>query len=775
MTIFAKSSLIGRLLPKLLAKSPDAAIFQGKSDQLFKAMFEQAAVGVAVVSTKPVQILQINQCYCDILGYSINELLGKSLLDFTHPDDIERDVAAQEDIQEIIESVYAGQKRYIKKDGSVVWVNLAVTPIGDTNNIDDDPIHIVTVQDITNQKKAENSLKESEATARALLEAPTDSIFLTDKDGIIHNLNKTAAERLGRNEHELIGKCGYDYMPPDLAEYRKRKTDEVFKTGKTQRFEDRRGDMWFDSVIYPIIDGKGLIGKAAIIARDITQRKQADRALEISEKKFRTIFEQAAVGVAVVESKSGRFLQINQRYCDILGYTVGEMLQKTVVDITYPKDLEEDFAIWWKQEGKKDSLFARQKRYIKKDGSPVWVKISVSALWDYEDQSDERVYITVVEDINEQKKAEEEVKESNARYDGLFERSSDAVIVHDLGGRFLDANPAALKLLGHDKAQLMGTPIGRLMHREEVPAATEALNEIIETGFMKEPFIYQLINKNKENIWVESTASLLYKDGVPYGIQEVARNITMRKQHEAELLKAKQVADQANQAKSEFLANISHELRTPMQAVLGFSKLGLDRLESINKEKTKQYFAEIHTSGQRLLNMLNNLLDLSRLEAGMVAYRFRRRKLSNVLLDVLDELDPLIKEKKVVIKFENLDAPDFASFDKEKIMQVIRNLLANAIKFSTPGASITTVVLPNNGSIVVSVKDRGPGIPENELESIFDKFVQSSKTKTGAGGTGLGLAICHEIIKAHGGNIWAENNTGDGATFSFTLPVSQTR
>jgi len=778
MSLMKKKSIItspfGRSSSSAKSKLPEATELLEKSEQFFRAIFEQASVGVAVVNSDSAEILQINQRFADLVGRSIDELLGTQIFELTHPDDLEDDQTMRQQILDGKNRIIARQKRYLKKNGNTVWVNVSISAIGDESHRENEPMHITVVQDITEQKKAEKTLKESESTARALLEAPTDSIFLTDEYGIIHDVNKTAAEKLGQPIHELIGRCAYDYMPPDVAAERAALTEKVFKTGEIQRFEDKRGDIWFDSVIYPITDDTGAISKAAVIARDITHRKTVERALAKSAGTFRTIFEQASVGVAVVVSESGQFLQVNQRYADILGYTIDEMLNKTVTDITFPEDLPKDDTARINLVENRDAELAWQKRYFKKDGSLVWVSVSVSATWDYEDQRDERVHITVVQDITEQKHAEEDTKESNERYNSLFERSNDVVFLHDFDGNFLDANPAALELLGYTRKELLKLVFVDIMYPEEVTAGRKAMREVIKTGSLKKPFQYRLKPKKGDNIWVESTASLLYKEGTAYAVQEVSRDITQRKKYEDELLHAKHLADQANQSKSEFLANISHELRTPMQGVLGFSKLGLDRIESINKQKTGHYFTEIYTSGRRLLNMVNNLLDLSRLEAGMEVYRFRRRNLSNVVVDVLEELQPLINEKNLEMVFQEPGKAGLASFDRDKIMQVVRNLLANAIKYSKVKSSIHMVITKRDDCVAMSIEDRGPGIPKEELVTIFDKFVQSSQTKTGAGGTGLGLAICYEIVKAHNGKIWAENNKKGGATFHFMLPVSQT-
>ncbi|MCP4752897.1 MAG: HAMP domain-containing histidine kinase [Proteobacteria bacterium] len=211
-------------------------------------------------------------------------------------------------------------------------------------------------------------------------------------------------------------------------------------------------------------------------------------------------------------------------------------------------------------------------------------------------------------------------------------------------------------------------------------------------------------------------------------------------------------------------------MRTPMQGILGFAKLGMERIYEAPKGKLADYFSEVYSSGQRLLVLLNDLLDLSKLETDKERYNFKDWTISNLTVNVLNEFEALCQEKNITIEFHPPDFEDRTSMDKIKIMQVIRNLLSDAINFS-PAKSKTAVEITSlQKNLLLSIKDGGIGQPEAELETVFEKFVQSSKTKIGAGGTGLGLAICKQIVLDHHGEIWAGNNPEGGATFYFSLP-----
>jgi signal transduction histidine kinase len=241
----------------------------------------------------------------------------------------------------------------------------------------------------------------------------------------------------------------------------------------------------------------------------------------------------------------------------------------------------------------------------------------------------------------------------------------------------------------------------------------------------------------------------------------------------AEAEKARLAAEAANRSKSEFLANMSHELRTPMHAILSFASFGVDKAGRAERDKLAHYFGNIHKSGARLLILLNDLLDLSKLEAGKMEMQLSAHDPAALLGDAIGEAEALAKSREVRLELDTPPAPLTVRLDGARMLQVIANLLSNAIKFSPPGGRVQVSLRPGAapGGIEIHVRDEGVGIPEDELEKVFDKFVQSSKTKTGAGGTGLGLAICREIVQAHHGIIFANPNPAPAPGTCFTVAI----
>ncbi len=239
-----------------------------------------------------------------------------------------------------------------------------------------------------------------------------------------------------------------------------------------------------------------------------------------------------------------------------------------------------------------------------------------------------------------------------------------------------------------------------------------------------------------------------------------------------ELATAREAAEQAVRAKSQFLANISHELRTPMHGILSYARFGIRDAREVPAEELEDYFRNIDECGNSLTSLLDDLLDLAKFEAGRMTMALSEVSLADVVNDAADEFASLYSEMGVKLSLEMDEATPEMSADRSRLMQVLRNLLSNAVKFSPPGGQVRVALHTVGDLAQLSVVDEGRGIPPDELEHIFDKFVQATGTHPRTGGTGLGLAISREIVEAHGGRIWAENRPEGGARMVFEIPLS---
>jgi signal transduction histidine kinase len=260
----------------------------------------------------------------------------------------------------------------------------------------------------------------------------------------------------------------------------------------------------------------------------------------------------------------------------------------------------------------------------------------------------------------------------------------------------------------------------------------------------------------------------------------------MLRQSQKQLMASQKEAVEANRLKSFYLANISHELRTPLHHILSYSGFGVNKIDKVDKDKLLYYFKKINETGSSMTFLLNDILDLSKLEAGKMDYNMKKEDFPQIVSSVTSEFQTLIEQKDLILEVSKRNRVSTITADAVKLAQVIRNLLSNAIKFTPSKRKIVITIdqeIPEDKKLVknqnrtaalsFSIKDQGIGIPENEIKSIFNQYTQSSKTKNRVGSTGLGLAISNEIIKAHHGKLSAENNKEGGTTFSFKLPHLQ--
>ena len=364
------------------------------------------------------------------------------------------------------------------------------------------------------------------------------------------------------------------------------------------------------------------------------------------------------------------------------------------------------------------------------------------------------------------------------RLNTIINTAMDAVVQMDCKGMIIHWNNQAEIIFGRLSKDVLGLPLHEVIipqqYREMHTAGLQRFLTTESPKILNTRIEITALNSDEEEFPVELTIAAI-KEKDSYHFCAFIRDITQQKTSQEIMISAKEEAELANLAKSEFLANMSHELRTPLHGILSFANFGIKKSESAERSKLNRYFTNIHISGFRLLNLLNDLLDLSKLEAGKMDLNIQTNNLTILFEQCIAEQQQQIEDFAIKIIFNKAEQPVIAECDNAYITQIMTNLLSNALKFSGENTTITAdlhqVDDTDSPYVEFIIKDQGPGIPEDELISIFDAFIQSSQTDTGAGGTGLGLAICKKLIDHHSGKIWAENSADEGAIFTFIIPT----
>ncbi|MCA9878923.1 MAG: PAS domain S-box protein, partial [Thermomicrobiales bacterium] len=488
------------------------------------------------------------------------------------------------------------------------------------------------------------------------------------------------------------------------------------------------------------------------------------QALRESEARFRGAFDASSIGMALIGLED-TFLQVNPALCAMLGYDNSELLQQTLRAVTLPDDQDLDLEDRKRLVTGEISTYQIEQLFNRKQGEIICIRLTMSLVRG--SAGEPRYFVAQMQDITPFKAAGAALREAEARYRTLVEQTPAAVYVDDANslGECLYVSPRIEALVGRSPEEWLGHGAWpRTVHPDDREWVLQRARESNATG---EPFFaeYRFATPDGRVVWVHDEATLvLNEDGSRQCWQGLMVDVTDRKLAEEELRRAKEAAEEASRLKTAFLSMATHELRTPLTIISGYVELLLQSgMKHFNDEERE--YVEVVQAGTRTLTMLiDDLLDLARIEAGRMHLTLRPVDVADVLERLRRMVAAQAAEKGLDIVFAVEAGLPPAAADVNRLVQILLNVVGNAIKFTEQGG-IACTAHGRNGGVEIRVKDSGIGISPEALDRIFDEFHQGeSGTTRRYGGTGLGLAIARRLVDMHGGHIRVESELGAGST-----------
>ena len=668
-----------------------------------------------------------------------------------------------------------------KPDGQTVWDGVAA--------------------DITARKQAESALQHERDFSAAVLNSLPGVVYCYDTNLRFQRWNKNLEHVTGYTAEEITRLSPLDLFEGANKELVAERIREVFSKGRSEveaYFVTKNGTSipYYFTGLSTEIDGKPhLVG----VGIDISTRKRAEEAVRLTLERYRRFVDANIVGV-VVANAEGSVLEANDYYLRLTGYT-REELEQGKVDwraLTPPewRPMDDQAIQEVRQRG---TCNPYEKEYARRDGTRVPVFLADTLL-----PGPEEHIAAFVLDLTERKKAEAKMRESERKYRELVEHANSIILHWGRDGRIIFLNEFGQHFFGYKEAEIRGrNVIGTIVPETESSGRNlqKLMDEILAHPEAFEQNVNENMRRNGERVWIAWTnKTVLDEKGHVAEILSIGLDITARKRAEeelqatqacleqrvlertAELAAARDRAESADRVKSAFLATMSHELRTPLNSIIGFTGLLLQGLAGpLNAEQAKQ-LGMVKISGKHLLALINDVLDISKIEAGQIEIACAPFNLREAIEKVVETVTPLADRKRLPLIVRIAPEVSGITSDRRRVEQIMLNLLSNAIKFTEQGeitlaAEIVPDTLPIPVSVIrLSVADTGPGIKPEDLDKLFQPFRQLDTGLTRQHeGTGLGLAICKRLVERMDGTIAVASEWGKGSTFQFTLPIQPER
>ena len=727
-----------------------------------RELIELAVDGILMGSPDGI-IIGANTYMQHLTGRSLENLVGINIRDLFNPSDL-NNKPLRYDLLKKDETVIS-ERDLLRTDGKIIPIEMhtKMMPDGSYQSI---------YHDVSERKRSEEILRESETKFKSLVESTSDMIWETTLEGKYAYVSPQFENLLGYSPEDVIGTSPFDYVADENIAVIILQSDSIVKkaipfNSLVNKYKHRNGRIvYFETSGVPVYNNSGLHVGFRGVSRDITKRYLAEKELY----KLSSVVHQNPNTILITDLE-GKIEYINPAGCIISGYDHDELIGKNPSIFGSGETPEETIKSLWTtlKNGKEwNGIFINKM----KNGEHLIESALIVPISDAEGTITN--YLGVKEDISKRIKAENALKESEERYRKLFEASPDAIILADIEtGMLIDANSAACTLLGYTSDEI------RQLHQIMIhPArfkefALKSFKEDAERFMSKgnlQPVENTVLLSDGSEVPVEVLYNVITLNGRQI-LQGVFRNITERKLAREELMKAKEKAEANDKLKSAFIQNISHELRTPLNGILGFSEM-ITQMD--NSEEDRIEFGKmIKKSSNRLINTITSYMDISMIVSGITEIHLLTFNLNKFLGEIIEQTIETCSSRNLNLKIiKNIPAEDIRiTTDENLLFKIFFYLIDNAIKFTKEG-SITIGYELKPGFHQFSISDTGIGISREDLPIVFELFRQADLSiSRNYEGSGLGLSIASGFLKLLGGDIWAESAFSKGSTFLFSIPA----
>ncbi len=746
-----------------------------ESEEKFRTSTEQSFMGIIIIQDGIFKYL--NKQAIELNGYTLEEIQNWKPYEFVkiiHPDDkafvLEQAKKKESGAKDVVEQY---KYRIITKTGEIKWIDgfsKTITYLGR-------PADLVMSIDITEKMISDQKLKEKEEKYRNLFENSPYMIFLVDLKGKILDLNQTALDTILYQKDDLIGK---NFSTIDIMQIKSLKTlTEMFRKvlidGILDPFEINVDNpklkfnwMKIQAKIVNIGDKKLI----QVIIEDISEKKRAEEKLKDSEKKYQNIIENTKDAIVIIDL-NGKLQYVSPQLSVILKMN-GKDFKETdqFFQHIHEDDLHEITTFFRETiEEKSSPDKVLEFRILDNEKNYIWLT-STSKNY-YDDNGNIIGFITSIKDITDKKIAQQKLRESEYQYRNLFENSPNAIVVTDTRGTILDQNNAVDRIFGIPRHIAIGKNFStfNVFDPVQVSLLKTRVKKMLN-GEIFEPLSLKVKNKSGEDLWILYQCSLI-NIGENLIIESITEDITKRKKAEEIIKTENKRLLELNKMKTDIVSRVSHELKTPLNSIYGGAQILLNTYKDSTCNEALEFIEMIYKGGKRLKILIENILDISRIESGKLTLKLQEENLVEIIKECAEDLKYLLDERDLDITFQHPPTV-YITIDRIRIEQVIVNILTNAIK-NTPSNGVIEVKLEDNENwINLSIKDNGVGLTIDDMEHLFKQFGKieryGQQLDVDIEGSGLGLFISKEIIDLHDGTIWAESEgRNKGATFNIKL------